>query len=354
MLAGERTETSAYQSFTNVSTFCKVACRKQWKAKTVDEFYDYATAHYRVNMRLDNLPGAELVMFRDQTGSEFISYRLGYPLAEPSEYNSSNVYVNNHLKITIRYHDVKTQGTNLEKIDEPGLLIVGFELKAYSVDHSFEGNWDDSCAEKGTCNLATCDPTFGLDLGSPKLLLKRHENMDVIFTYDVSWVQSDVKWASRWDVYLQMQWQDDEIHWFSIVNSSVILLFLSGMVAMIMIRILRRDLYRYNELDQSEEAREEAREETGWKLVYGDVFRPPNHATLLSVFIGSGVQVLGMVHPPFSPLRSLPAALSRFGVQERSHTSACRASPAPPPRARARALVRRLRSVGEGRALPRE
>jgi len=32
---------------------------------------------------------------------------------------------------------------------------------------------------------------------------------------------SDVKWASRWDVYLQMQWQDDEIHWFSIVNSSV-------------------------------------------------------------------------------------------------------------------------------------
>ena len=46
---------------------------------------------------------------------------------------------------------------------------------------------------------------------------------------------------------------------FSIVNSSVILLFLSGMVALIMLRILRKDLYRYNHLEQSEEAREEAR-----------------------------------------------------------------------------------------------
>lgn len=96
-------------------------------------------------------------------------------------------------------------------------------------------------------------------------------------------------------MYLQMQWQDDEIHWFSIVNSSVILLFLSGMVAMIMLRILRKDLYRYNQLEQSEEAREEAREETGWKLVYGDVFRPPKQASLLAVFIGSGVQVLAVI-----------------------------------------------------------
>jgi len=82
---------------------------------------------------------------------------------------------------------------------------------------------------------------------------------------------------------------------FSIVNSSVILLFLSGMVALIMLRILRKDLYRYNHLEQSEEAREEAREETGWKLVSGDVFRPPKYASLLAVYIGSGVQVLGMV-----------------------------------------------------------
>ena len=261
----------------------------------------------------DNLPGAELVMFRDQTGAEFISYRLGFPLAEPSEYNASTVYINNHLHITIRYHDVKTAGTNLERIDEPGVLIVGFEIKSYSVEHDYIGQWDESCVEQGTCDLSTCDRASGLDLGSPKLPLKNHEAMDLIFTYDVVWVHSDVKWASRWDVYLKMQWQDDEIHWFSIVNSSVILLFLTGMVAMIMLRILRRDLYRYNELDQSEEAREEAREETGWKLVYGDVFRPPSHAGMLSVLVGSGMQVLGMV-----PARSLPSARAPAGRPARA------------------------------------
>ena len=46
-------------------------------------------------------------------------------------------------------------------------------------------------------------------------------------------------------------------------------------------------LYRYREL----ETQEEAQEETGWKLVHGDVFRPPAHEMLLSVFVGNGVQV---------------------------------------------------------------
>lgn len=36
-------------------------------------------------------------------------------------------------------------------------------------------------------------------------------------------------------------------------------------------------------------------EETGWKLVHGDVFRPPNHPMLLSAFLGSGIQIFCMV-----------------------------------------------------------
>ena len=114
----------------------------------------------------------------------------------------------------------------------------------------------------------------------------------------------------------QMQWQDDEIHWFSIVNSSVILLFLSGMVAMIMLRILRKDLYRYNQLEQSEEAREEAREETGWKLISGDVFRPPKYAALLAVYVGSGVQVT--THPSIQHTL-IPACVHTY-TRARTHT----------------------------------
>jgi len=84
---------------------------------------------------------------------------------------------------------------------------------------------------------------------------------------------------------------DDQIHWFSIVNSLMIVLFLSGMVAMIMLRTLYRDISKYNQL----ETQEEAQEETGWKLVHGDVFRPPFNSDLLCVYVGTGVQFFGMI-----------------------------------------------------------
>lgn len=48
---------------------------------------------------------------------------------------------------------------------------------------------------------------------------------------------------------------DEQIHWFSIINSLMIVLFLSGMVAMIMLRTLHRDFQRYNQLEVAEEVR---------------------------------------------------------------------------------------------------
>jgi transmembrane 9 superfamily protein 2/4 len=65
---------------------------------------------------------------------------------------------------------------------------------------------------------------------------------------------SDLKWASRWDTYLLMN--EAQIHWFSIINSLMIVLFLSGMVAMIMMRTLHRDISKYNQLETQEEAQD--------------------------------------------------------------------------------------------------
>ena len=45
---------------------------------------------------------------------------------------------------------------------------------------------------------------------------------------------------------------DDQIHWFSIINSLAIVLLLTGIVAMIMMRTLRRDFNRYNEQDKED------------------------------------------------------------------------------------------------------
>ena len=46
--------------------------------------------------------------------------------------------------------------------------------------------------------------------------------------------------------------------------------------------------------DTTRTAAPTVQEETGWKLVHGDVFRPPPRGSLLATYVGSGVQLLGM------------------------------------------------------------
>jgi transmembrane 9 superfamily protein 2/4 len=42
---------------------------------------------------------------------------------------------------------------------------------------------------------------------------------------------------------------DVQIHWFSIVNSVIVVFFLSGILSMIIVKTLRRDIARYNQED---------------------------------------------------------------------------------------------------------
>jgi transmembrane 9 superfamily protein 2/4 len=155
---------------------------------------------------------------------------------------------------------------------------VGFEVEPFSVNHKYV-KWNDKSPSLETCS--PIHPVTSVGNLQPQALT---EATEIVWTYDVKWEWSDVRWASRWDLYMHMS--DDQVHWFSIVNSLLVVLFLSGMVAMIMVRALNKDILTYNDLDQ-----EEAREETGWKLVHGDVFRPPRFSNLLSVLVGSGCQI---------------------------------------------------------------
>ena len=52
-----------------------------------------------------------------------------------------------------------------------------------------------------------------------------------------------------------------------------------------------RDIAKYN----TDEDLEESIEETGWKLVHGDVFRPPSNSRFFAAIIGSGVQIFCMM-----------------------------------------------------------
>jgi transmembrane 9 superfamily protein 2/4 len=64
------------------------------------------------------------------------------------------------------------------------------------------------------------------------------------------------------------------------------------MVAVILMRALRRDISRYNNVDEEDDG---AQDDFGWKLVHADVFRPPPHRMLLSILLGTGTQILCML-----------------------------------------------------------
>ena len=62
-----------------------------------------------------------------------------------------------------------------------------------------------------------------------------------------------------------------QIHWFSIFNSFMMVIFLTGLVSMILLRTLRKDYARYTarDADDLESLERDMNEESGWKLVRG-------------------------------------------------------------------------------------
>lgn len=135
----------------------------------------------------------------------------------------------------------------------------------------------------GKCPPKVNDPNLPM-MHVPK------EAASITYTYSVYWLEEkEVNWGNRWDLYLMSS--DPQIHWYSIINSMIILLFLTAMVAIIMLRTLNKDIAMYNE----EDMKEEQEDTTGWKLVHGDVFRPPKLGGLLSILVGSGVQFSSMM-----------------------------------------------------------
>ncbi|KAL9270395.1 Transmembrane 9 superfamily member 8-like protein [Drosera capensis] len=275
LLRGDRIENSPFVFKMHEPQMCNVVCRITLNGKTAKAFKEKINDEYRVNMILDNLPLVVPIQRLDQQAPPV--YQLGYHVGVKGQYagiKNDKYFIHNHLSFVVKYH----RDTQMDSA-----RIVGFEVKPFSVKHAYEGQWSEKT------RLTSCDPHAKLTITSSNNPQEVEDKQEIIFTYDVNFQESDVKWASRWDTYLLMR--DDQIHWFSIVNSLMIVLFLSGMVAMIMLRTLYRDISRYNEL----ETQEEAQEETGWKLVHGDVFRPPIHSDLLCVHAGTGVQCLGMM-----------------------------------------------------------
>merc|ERR1719217_1842126 len=271
VISGAIIQNSPYELYMGKSEF-KIACRSELTKAQKQALSTKVRQDYRVHMIMDNLPAATKMIAEMPDGTKKDMYDRGFRLGfigskDIPGTEAGRTYVNDHLRFIVKYHKSNTFS---------GARIVGFEVEAYSVKHTYEGAWNAKEPKLTSVPLRPDLPP--MPAWAP----------EVIFTYDVVWEHSDIAWASRWDLYLYMG--DDQVHWFSILNSLVIVFLLSGIVAMIMVRTLRRDLAEYNSVEE----KEELLEESGWKLVHADVLRTPPNVTLLATSVGTGMQLLGM------------------------------------------------------------
>ncbi|KAJ3358718.1 hypothetical protein HDU91_005141 [Kappamyces sp. JEL0680] len=256
------------------NTTCNVLCLADIPPEDAVFVNDRIREEYLFNWMVDGLPAA-------QKSSEGVQYdtpgfQLGQQILQTGLLDSLRPVplLNNHYEIYIMYHtkdDVKHR-------------VVGVYVNP-------------SSTESKTC--VRRDDDTGV-------VLSETQHNSVTYTYDVYWIPSKIPWGSRWDLYLYST--DDKIHWFSVVNSVIVVILLSAIVAGILLRALKRDISRYNEIEM-----EDAQEEFGWKMVHGDVFRSPANRMILSVLIGNGAQIFFMAAVTIGTESGLTVVIAALG-----------------------------------------
>ena len=129
----------------------------------------------------------------------------------------------------------------------------------------------------------------------------------VAFSYSAEWVvEEHLRYETRMSRYVDSSFlpRGFEIHWISIVNSLTLVLLLTTFLAVVIMRAVKNDFLKYMELDSrggggGEQGGEsggagadDKDEESGWKLLHGDVFRPPDQLLLFAAALGAGAHLL--------------------------------------------------------------
>ncbi|KAF2269078.1 hypothetical protein CC78DRAFT_302444 [Lojkania enalia] len=273
ILFGDRIQTSPFELKMGVNETCKAVCETQTLSGRDAKFVNNLIyGGYDMNWLVDGLPAAQLL--RDPESDQPF-YSPGFALGT---FDGDLPVLHNHYDIVVDYHEAAPNQ----------FRVVGVLVEPSSMANSkYVGPGKAECP-KGDTKLA---PTENPEENGPNL---------VTYTYSVYWSSSPTSFATRWDKYLHVY--DPKIHWFSLVNSAVIVVFLIGMVSTILVRTLKKDIARYNRLDElaledfgaNGMVEDGVQDDSGWKLVHGDVFRPPKNPLFLSVLVGNGAQLFMM------------------------------------------------------------
>lgn len=271
-LAGKAVaQLSPYKLAVLENTGCKMVCDEpiHFRPREVKRMMKLVQRQYKVNASIDGLP---VQVQKSASGTVSKGFPLGARVINEAVDSTEYVF-NNHIRFNIKYNQIDAT---------PGFVrIVGFSAKPFSVKHDAKNILKTCAPDKPVYN----NKDTLLNLKMPQ----RNADLEVVYTYEVFWEKTALAWADRWDIYLLGKTDDSSAHHMSLINSLMVVVFLGAVVTVILIRSLRRDISVYNDISVDLEDDEE---ETGWKLVHGDVFRPPSsYPMALSVMIGSGCQI---------------------------------------------------------------
>lgn len=267
-LSGDYLRRSKYELNMNKNKTSVLLCVQKLDDEDIDRFKWMIENQYQASWVLDSLPAGEIIvdqerktMFRKYQDGFHIGFQLG-----------KNFYVFNHHNIEVQIHKIGEKFT-----------IVGFSVEPLNVN----SHWIKNTRSKELKKLSN----LNLEIASKDLEYDKEGNepidglKNISFSYGVTFVEVKTKWSSRWKNYLAPS-GSISTHYYNLINSTLMVFLLTGMVATILRKSVLRDVNNYNSESDDLEL------ETGWKQVRSDVFRPPIFSSLFCICIGTGTQLI--------------------------------------------------------------
>lgn len=258
---------------------CRKLCSKRdLSPAKIKAFRWMIMNEYRVQWYLDSLPsGVRITNIQSQ--ENLAVYQDGFPVGF-TEHHKFYLYNHHHIIVKI--------GKNQKSI--VGFLVQPFSLYAFDglpcESAQFKEFLEKSKVFKENIKKISNEDEL-LEVQGQSYFEPQELSPDIDFTYSVSFEQSDISWASRWDVYLYSA--GGKVHWIAIINSFVMVLLLTFIVGDVFKRAISRDISVYNESSEFD-----LESDSGWKQLKGDVFRNPVNCGLFSILIGTGSQLIAM------------------------------------------------------------
>ncbi|CCC68473.1 hypothetical protein NCAS_0B03890 [Naumovozyma castellii] len=283
ILFGDRIYNSPFQLNMLENKTCVPLCESIIPGKDAEFINKLIKNGYYQNWFIDGLPAAREV-YDKRTKSSFYGNGFELGLVEIRQTTGDKLLPDSVHDISdLAKRDAKNLVQNLIKEVEVPYFVNHFDI-VIEYHERGNGNYRVVGATVNPVSIARksagdCTPT------GKSLTLNEEEDNNVHSTYSVTFVPSKTSWVTRWDKYLHVY--DPKIQWFSLINFSLIVILLSVILINSLLKALKSDFARYNNINLDDDVKEES----GWKLVHGYVFRIPKNPMILSILVGSGFQL---------------------------------------------------------------